>query len=139
MWLSVNNESVLDNSNPLRRPGGDSYCQRCGIDGTVNDDIGYRGLGDDVCLIGPDGCQLGWRAANTEITANTEWLDDNPAARRLFEVFKPPLIDLAVAGVDLANSDGAQADVVRIAAEWIANNRDLAESWVVAARDASAP
>jgi len=130
MWLSMNNESVLDDSNPLDKEGGESYCQRCAPDGTVNDDIGYQGLGDDVCLIGPDGCQVGWRAANIEITANTEWLDDNPAARGLFEVFKPPLIDLAIAGVDLANSDGAQADVDRIAADWIANNRDLADSWI---------
>ncbi|MEM9652837.1 MAG: proline/glycine betaine ABC transporter substrate-binding protein ProX, partial [Actinomycetota bacterium] len=61
---------------------------------------------------------------------------DNPAAEALFNEFKPALIDLAIAGVALTNSDGAQADVERIAAEWITNNRELADGWLAAARAA---
>ena len=127
MWISIENDSVLDDSNPLGKEGGESYCQRCG------DSIGYQGLGPDTCLQGPDGCQVGWEAADIEITANTAWLEDNPAAAELFDVFKPPLIDLAIAGVELNATDGAQADVERIAADWIAANRDLADTWIAAA------
>ena len=128
MWLSVENASVLDDSNPLRRPGGADYSQRRD-DGT----IGYQGLSADVCLQGPDGCQLGWLAADVEITANKAWLADHPAARELFQQYKPPLIDISIAGVELANSAGTQADVNRIAAQWISDNRALADSWVAAA------
>ncbi|MGI9608429.1 MAG: glycine betaine ABC transporter substrate-binding protein [Acidimicrobiales bacterium] len=126
MWLSVNNESVLDDSNPTNKEGGQEYCQRCG------DSIGYQGLGADTCLQGPDGCQVGWEAADIEITANKAWLAENPAARGIFEVFKPALIDLAIAGVALAATDGAQADVEGIAAKWITDNRALADEWVAA-------
>jgi glycine betaine/proline transport system substrate-binding protein len=126
MWLSVNNDSVLDDSNPTNQEGGESYCQRCG------ESIGYQGLGPDTCLQGPDGCQVGWEAADIEITANSAWLADNPAAEALFNEFKPPLIDLAIAGVELNDTDGAQADVEGIAARWIEANRDLADQWVAA-------
>jgi len=127
MWLSVNNDSVLDDSNPLDKEGGEEYNQR--RDGQ----IGYTGLGADTCLQGPDGCQVGWLAADIEITANKDWLADKPAARELFNQFKPALIDLAIAGVELAASDGSNAAVESIAASWIENNRDLADSWVNAA------
>ncbi|MEM7091898.1 MAG: glycine betaine ABC transporter substrate-binding protein [Actinomycetota bacterium] len=130
MWLSVNEESVLDDSNPLGREGGEEYNQR--RDGQ----IGYTGLSADTCLQGPDGCQVGWLAADIEITANTDWMADNPAAEALFREFAPPLIDLAIAGVALSNSDGAQADVEAIAAGWIADNRALVDGWLDTARAA---
>jgi len=44
-----------------------------------------------------------------------------------------PLLDLSIAGVKLATSDGSQADVRRIAAQWIADNRPLIDPWLVAA------
>jgi len=127
MWLSMEDASVLDDSNPLGREGGESYCQRCG------EDIGYKGLGPDTCLQGPDGCQVGWEAADIEITANKAWLADEPAARAMFNVFAPPLIDLAIAGVALDASDGSQAAVEAIAAQWITDNRALADEWVATA------
>ena len=130
MWISVNNSSVLDDSNPLGKEGGAEYAQQ------REGEIGYTGLSADTCLQGPDGCQLGWLAADIEITANKDWLSDNPAARQLFTDFKPPLIDLAIAGVALSNSDGAQADVEAIAAGWIADNGDLVDAWLSAARSA---
>ncbi len=131
MWLSVEDASVLDDSNPLGKEGGEEYAQiRDGL-------LGYGGLGEDTCLQGPDGCQLGWLAADIEITANTAWLEDNPAAEALFNEFAPPLIDLAIAGVALSNSDGAQADVEAIAAQWISENRTLVDNWLDTARAAT--
>jgi glycine betaine/proline transport system substrate-binding protein len=130
MWLSVENDDVIDDSNPLGKEGGEEYSQR------RDDQIGYSDLGADTCLQGPDGCQVGWLAADIEITANKDWLADNAAAEALFNEFRPPLIDLAIAGVALNNSDGAQADVESIAAEWITNNRELADEWLTAARSA---
>ncbi len=127
MWLSVANDSVLDDSNPLGADGGEAYCQRCG------ESVGYTGLGEDTCLQGPDGCQVGWEAADIEITANKDWLANEPVAREMFNQFKPPLIDLAIAGIALDASDGSDAAVGKIADDWIAENRDLADSWIEAA------
>jgi glycine betaine/proline transport system substrate-binding protein len=130
MWLSVEEASVLDDSNPLGKEGGAEYAQQ--LDGQ----IGYTSLGSDTCLEGPDGCQLGWLAADIEVTANKAWLAENPAAKALFLAFKPPLIDMAIAGVELNNSDQAQADVEAISADWIAANRDLVDEWLGAAHAA---
>ncbi len=130
MWLSMNADSVLDDSNPNGDEGGEEYSQQ--RDGVV----GYSSLSSDVCLEGPDGCQLGWLAADIEITANKEWLAENPAAEALFNEFAPPLIDVAIAGVELTNSDQAQADVERISADWVAANRDLVDAWLDVARAA---
>ena len=127
MWISIDNASVLDDSNPTGAEGGEAYCQRCG------ESIGYQGLSEDTCLQGPDGCQVGWEAADIEITANKAWLADNDAARELFNQFKPPLIDLAIAGIALAASDGSTVAVNQIAADWLVANRDLADGWVAAA------
>lgn len=131
MWLSVENDSVLDDSNPLGYESGETYCQRC--DG----EIGFQDISADTCLQGPDGCQLGWEASDIEVTANKEWLAANPVAHEMFNQFKPPLIDLAIAGIALQASDGSTATANQIAANWIADNRALATSWVIAAAAAS--
>ncbi len=130
MWLSVENSSVLDNSNPLNHPRGENYSQR---DGNI---IGFSGAEPGTCLIGPDGCQLGWLAADIEITANKDWLANEPVARELFNQYKPPLVDLAIAGIELDASDGSTDAMNQIAAQWIADNRALANRWVRAAANA---
>jgi len=132
MWLSVNESSVLDNSNPLGLANWDDsfFCQTCG------DEIGFSDLEPGTCLEGPDGCQLGWAASDIEITANKEWLAKNPVAAEMFNQFKPPLIDIAIAGVALDASNFSTAAVNEIAADWIADNRALADSWVAAAKAA---
>jgi glycine betaine/proline transport system substrate-binding protein len=123
LWLSVANADILDDSNPLGKEGGEAYDQG----------EGYASLGDDVCTQGPDGCQTGWEAADIEVTANKAWLADNPAAAALFLAFRPPLIDMAIAGVDLDASDGSQAAVEEIAAKWLVDNRDVADEWIATA------
>ena len=129
LWLSQ--ESVLDDSNPLGREGGESYSQ---IDDFGN--VGFTALSADTCTQGPEGCQTGWIGADIEVTANAAWLADNPAAEGLFAAFLPPIIDVAILDQQRAAGDGSQADVERLAAEWIAENRDLADSWVQAGLDA---
>ncbi len=121
MWLTL--ETILDDSNPLGKEGGESYAQG----------EGYDGLSADVCLAPASGCNTGWEAADILVTVNKAWGDDNPAAIALSAAFNPPLIDMAIAGVDLNASDGSQAAVEEIAAKWVADNRDLADSWIAAA------
>ena len=118
MWLTI--ETILDDSNPLGKEGGASYDQG----------EGYTGLGADVCLAPASGCNTGWEAADILVTMNNVFADANPGVIALSEVFNPPLIDMAIAGVDLNASDGSQAAVEEIAAAWIADNRDLADEWI---------
>jgi glycine betaine/proline transport system substrate-binding protein len=118
MWL--HQENILDDSNPLGREGGESYTQG----------EGYTGLASDVCLSPGDVCNTGWEAADILVTLNAAFAEANPAIVAISAVFNPPLIDMAIAGVDLNASDGSQAAVEEIAAKWIADNRDLADEWV---------
>jgi len=134
MWLSVENDSVLDNSNPLGDPGGEDYCQRCDENGEVSSAIGFTGVSEETCLIGPDGCQLGWLGSDIEITANAAWLDENPAAEALFSAFNPSLLELSIASEALNSSPGSQGDVEAIAAKWIEENQELVDEWLAAAR-----
>jgi len=129
MWLSVNNSSVLDESNPLGIDGGEDFCQRC------DKSLGFQRLGSDVCLIGPDGCQLGWSGMDIEITVTDgfHFEDGRQAAHVILNNFSLPAIDLSIAARELQAST-TQADVERIAAQWIADNRALVDGWLAAAR-----
>ncbi len=132
MFLSVENDSVLDDSNPLGLEGGEFFCQDCaGVSG-------YTELDPSMCLQGPDGCQIGWQAADIEITANKTWLANNPIARELFNQIQLSFLDMSIAGVELDNSDGTPESVNRIAAAWIAQNRIMTRRWVEAAAAAGA-
>ncbi|MBT5579915.1 MAG: hypothetical protein HOJ56_06385, partial [Acidimicrobiaceae bacterium] len=68
MWLTM--ETILDDSNPLGKEGGESYDQG----------EGYTGLGADTCLAPASGCNTGWEAADILVTVNKAWGDDNPEA-----------------------------------------------------------
>lgn len=130
LWLSQ--ESVLDDSNPLGREGGESYSQF-----DINGNPGFTALGAETCTQGPEGCQTGWVGADIEVTVNADFISDKPAARALFEAFNPPIIDVAILDQMRAAGDGSQADVERLAAQWITDNRGLADEWVGAGLAAS--
>ena len=120
MWITMHPEDVIDDSNPAGIDGGEFHDQRPGFDG----------FGEDFCT---QPCQLGWVPANIQVTANADFLAANPVLKTLFEQIKPSVIDISVAQVDLANSDGTQEDVVEIATTWIENNRDLVDEWIATA------
>jgi glycine betaine/proline transport system substrate-binding protein len=122
LWLEV--EDVIDDSNPTGVEGGEEHDQRPGV----------AGIGADSCP-GSDGseCQLGWIAADIQATANTEWLEANPAAEVLLDQFQMDVLDVSLLNVEM--SDGS--DVAELAARWIDENRDLVDGWLAAARAAA--
>ncbi len=117
LWLTMHPTDVLDESNPSGAEGGENHQQG----------EGFTSFGADTCT---QPCQLGWEAADIQVTANTEWAEANPAAIAMFEVMRPSVIDISIAQVEQANGDGSQDDVVRIAEEWVANNRDIVDGWL---------
>ena len=122
VWLTV--DEVIDDSNPLGVDGGEQYSQ---LPGTAS-------IGTEQCP-GSDGttCQLGWVAADIQATANTEWLDANPAAKALIELFQMDVIDVSLMNVEM----GDGTDVEELAATWIEDNRALVDEWLAAARAAA--
>lgn len=129
MWISILDASVVDDSNPLQidvgPPGWD--CQRC--DGAV----GFKELSADICLQGPDGCQLGWSAASIEITANQTWLNEHPDVHELFQQVRFSAGELSTLLLDVEQAAGDQIAVEAVAQQWIAENRDKVDRWLDAA------
>lgn len=122
VWLTV--DEVIDDSNPLGVEGGEQHNQ---LPGTAT-------IGTEQCPGSVDGvCQLGWVAADIQATANTEWLEANPAAKALLEQFQMNVIDVSLMNVEM----GDGADVEQLAADWIAENRALVDGWLEAARAAA--
>ncbi len=118
LWLSV--EAVLDDSNPLGKEGGENHQQ----------EEGFTAFGADMCT---QPCQLGWSAADIQVSANTSKLDANPFMRRLLPLVKPSILDLSFLQVDQTDGDGSEAHVVELASSWMADNADIVAGWIAEA------
>jgi glycine betaine/proline transport system substrate-binding protein len=118
VWVEV--DEVIDDSNPTGVEGGEQHDQRPGI----------AGIPDTQCP-GSEGneCQLGWIAADIQATANSDWLDANPAAKALLEQFQMDVVEVSLMNVDM----GEGADVEQLAASWIEENRDTVDGWLASA------
>ncbi len=125
-WLAT--EEVLDDSNPTGLEGGEGHDQT----------PGQANIGPEFCpaAANADNCQLGWVAADIQVTANTEWLNANPYAAELFCQVTLSPVDASLA--DLARVDagdgGTEDFIAGLAADWIADNRAQVDGWLEAAR-----
>ena len=128
-WMGV--ENILDDSNPANQVGGENHSQRS-ADGTG----GFAVISPDQCPSAadqPDGkCPIGWVVADIHVTANTAFLEANPAARALFEAVKLTIFEVSLATV--RQQLGNHPD--DLAAQWIADNRNRVDTWLAAARAA---
>jgi glycine betaine/proline transport system substrate-binding protein len=121
-WLTV--DEVIDDSNPLGVEGGEEHNQ---LPGTAT-------IGEDQCPGSVDGtCQLGWIAADIQVTGNNEFLDANPAAKSLLEQFQMDVVEVSLMNVDM----GDGADVTQLAEQWIEDTRDLVDGWLETAAAAA--
>jgi len=123
VWVTV--DAVLDDSNPLGEEGGADHSQ---LPGTAN-------IGADFCPGAADAgtCQLGWIAADIQVTGNSDFLAANPAAKALFAQVVLPVIDVSLANVAQDAGQNTSADIQGLAAEWITDNRALVDTWLDAA------
>ncbi len=121
LWLEVND--VIDDSNPTGVEGGEEHDQR----------PGSATIGPESCP-GSDGtCQLGWIAADIQATANTDWLEANPAAAKLLELFQMDVVEVSLLNVEM----DAGTPVEDLAAQWIEQNRATVDGWLAEARAAA--
>ena len=125
-WLSVEEDSVLDDSNPLEKSGGESHSQG----------DGFRDAPADTCT---QPCQLGWEAADIQVSARIDLLEGDPFLHSLLENIRPSILDISILQVAQTNGDGSEAHVQQLAAEWMADNADLVTEWIAAASYGGAP
>ena len=125
-------DEILDDSNPANQPSGEQHSQHS-ADGSG----GFAPIGVDQCPSAADEpsgrCKIGWVAADILVTANNNFLAANPAAEALFESVKLSVIDVSLANVAM----GEGRSPTYLAAQWIADNRDLVDEWITAARAAA--
>ena len=131
-WMGV--DEILDDSNPANQEGGESHDQR-GADGSG----GYASIGADQCPSAADQdsgkCKIGWIAADIQVTANNDFLAANPAAEALFKAVKLSVIDVSLVNVAMGRGESP----TDLAAQWIADNRDLVDEWLYGALTATSP
>jgi len=84
-----------------------------------------------------DPCEMGWPANDIRPVANSAFIEDNPAARKLFEVMEIPLDDIFAQNALMFEGEDSKEDLARHAEEWIEGNREQFDQWLEEARAAS--
>ncbi|WP_371227356.1 glycine betaine/L-proline ABC transporter substrate-binding protein ProX [Roseovarius sp. 2305UL8-3] len=96
--------------------------------------------GTDVLQIGvqADGdMEAGFAVNDVYIVANNDFLEDNPAAARFFELVDIPISAVNAAQVKLRDGENTLDDFKRHAADWVADNQAQFDAWVVEAAAAA--
>jgi len=84
-----------------------------------------------------DPIKLGFVVSDIRIVANKKFIKKNPAAKKFFEVFTLPLIDINAQNTLMYEGEKSQKDIERHVDDWIAKNKDRWNSWLQAAREAA--
>lgn len=84
-----------------------------------------------------DPVKLGFVVSDIRIVANQKFLDENPAAKRFFEIFSMPLGDINEQNTRMNEGEKSQKDIERHVDEWIAKNQDKWNGWLEEARKAA--
>ncbi len=126
-WLAV--DEVIDDSNPLGEEGGEDFDQR----------PGQGNIPAEQCPAAADAenCQLGWVAADIQVTANNDFIEANPAAAELFRQVKLSVIDVSLANVEQDAGCDTVECIRGLAETWIEDNRGTVDAWIDAAIAAS--
>jgi len=124
VWVGV--ESVVDDSNPLDREGGEEWDQRPGT----------AAIGAESCPSAADDgvCEIGWVAADVIASARHDMLANHPAAAKLLEIVKLNVVDVSL---QIVRQDAGE-DVGALVTEWIGSNQDQVDAWIAEARAAAA-
>lgn len=83
-----------------------------------------------------DPIKLGFVVSDIRIVANKTFIAKNPAAKKFFEVFTLPLVDINEQNTRMYEGEKSQKDIERQVDQWIAKNQDKWNGWLEAARKA---
>ena len=77
-----------------------------------------------------DPCAMGFPPSDIRVIANTEFLERNPAVRRLAEVVEISLEDIDAQNARMIDGEDDNEDIRRHAQEWIYKNRGRVDQWL---------
>lgn len=84
-----------------------------------------------------DPIEMGFVSADIQVSANNDFLDENPAARELFKQVRVPLEWISRVDGKMSDEDLDDSEVQPLAREWIEDNQDKVDEWLKAAREAA--
>ena len=96
-----------------------------------------RMIGYDIKGAVSNPVKLGFVTADIRIVANRDFLSQNPAAKKFFEVFSLPLADINQQNFYMEQGEKSQEQINIHARDWIARNRDRWNIWLKQARAAA--
>ena len=105
----------------------------------INPASSQKGLGDAMVARNLQGAvstpiRLGYAVNDIRVAANDEFLNNNPAAKKFFQVMEVPLQDIARQNEKMFEGEDEPEDIERHAREWIENNREFWEECLEKAR-----
>ena len=80
---------------------------------------------------------MGFPKNTQHVIANTEFLEENPAAKAWFNQIKIPLDDINAQNLKMQQGEKSPADIQRHADEWIAAHQQQWDAWLAEARKAA--
>ena len=84
-----------------------------------------------------EGGSLGFPINNIRILANRSFLEENPAARKLFEMARIRLSEVSAQNLRIRKGKDSDSDIDGHVSSWIISNRNLFTKWLQAARKAA--
>lgn len=101
-----------------------------------------EGLEDRLVASGVKGAvtdpiKFGFTKNDITVMANKRFLNNNPAAEKLFEVMSVPLEDIAAQNLLMFQGEDSQRDIERHAEEWITDHQEVWSQWLEYAREAA--
>ena len=84
-----------------------------------------------------DGKNLGFAVDSLRVMARNDFLDANPAARKLFELASVDINDVSAENTLIAEGEDTSADIDKHVADWIAAHQEEYDGWLAAARAAA--
>lgn len=103
---------------------------------------GQEGLEDAMVASGlkgavSDPCKMGFPANDIRVVANNDFLEANPAAKKLFEIMSIPMDDISSQNDKMYKGEDDQEDIERHATQWIKNHKEQWMEWQKKARQAA--
>ena len=80
---------------------------------------------------------MGFIANDIDVVANNAFLDENPAAAKLFEVASIPLEDITEMTARINAGENSDEEVMAMAGEWVAEHQERVDGWLEQARAAA--
>lgn len=84
-----------------------------------------------------DPVKMGFVANDISVVANLKFLEENPAAEKMFEIMSVPLTDIAQQNNKMFEGEDSPKDIEKHVNEWIKNNKEHYDEWLNEAMEAA--